>query len=75
MAKTVADLQTDRDRILDKLSEPKSVSHGDKRMENQDVPSLRAALALIDDEINRLGGAPGSRKPVRQIQVRSHKDL
>lgn len=67
---TIDDLQAQRDVIIGKLSQPKEVAHGDKRMVNQDVANLRAALAIIDDEITRLGGG---KKPVRQIHVRSHK--
>ena len=59
MARTLVELQTARDSIIQQMSMPDSLSFGDRAVRSKPQADLEAALIKIDSEIAALtGGAP-----------------
>ncbi|MBF0137476.1 MAG: hypothetical protein HQL65_14660 [Magnetococcales bacterium] len=74
---TIIELQIRRDRLLERLeSLQKRVTHGDKTVE-YDLTQAKTALELLDREMTRVRheGCTGAGAIVRQVRVRSDKDL
>ena len=71
MAKTAAELEAHRDRLIDCIGKGTlEYSIGDRSMRFHTIEGLRAALAEIERQIARLQGGP-----VNQVRIKTSKGL